>query len=158
MKVLRNNYNNYCNTKPLQKYPQVMICEHCESELEFDKSDIRIGGYGWALVDCPLCGYSNLYNNEDEHLVLTVDNIKFPVHFYNFSSEKSAKDVDDERIEEWIHKGIKYFRENKDRFVWFSASGNTHVSIYRMYEDENYTVIVAKNYYESEIPFEEEDY
>lgn len=61
-------------------------------------------------------------------------------------------------INKWIQQGIEFLRENKDEYYYFTGSGNTLVHIYRFDGDEEYYVVVSKDYESSEVKFEEEDY
>ena len=69
MKVLKNNYFD----KELQKgfnqtepYPRKLICEHCGSELEYEKYDLRIGALGAVYLDCPCCSRDNLIDSHED--------------------------------------------------------------------------------------------
>ena len=158
MKVLKNNYNQYAE-ETNNDYPRKFVCENCESELEYDKSDISIGMYGGAFVDCPLCGYKNYLDDGENDVDLTVDNIEFPVHFAHVSAETGAVDCcNNERIKNYIRKAIDYFRTNKNEYHWFTCTGNLYISVTRHEGDEDYWVVVSNNYYDTYIPFENEDY
>ena len=67
-------------------------------------------------------------------------------------------EISDEEINKWIQQGIEYFRENKDEYYYFTGSGNALVHIYRFDGDEEYYVVVSKDYESSDVEFEEEDY
>lgn len=162
MKVLVNKYKKNENVKAKNIYPKKIVCDCCESELEYEESDIYIGSFGCTYIDCPLCGSDIiLYDEEDKELILTKDNVEFPTHFWHTSTETGAKDCcNNEEVRACINRGINYFRENKneDEYHWFAEYGNLHVEIYRLTGDENYEVMVTNNYYETSIPFEAEDY
>lgn len=155
MKVLKDNYNVANN----MSYPRVTICEKCNSELEYEESDLRIGWLGAVYLDCPLCGCDNMLDEHEGCITLTVDNLEFPTHFHHTCVENGAVDcLNNKEIKECIHKAIKYFREYKDEFVWYIGYGNLLVAVYRYDGDESYKVVVTNNYYETDIPFEEVDY
>ena len=159
MKVLANNYNSKKDEK-IDFYPKKLICEECGSELEYEKSDIRIGYLGSAYIDCPLCGNDNML--EDNGITLTSENIEFPEHFYHVSKESGAVDVcNTEEIREYIKKAIRFFRMNKEEYSYSVKVGNLYIKVSR-YDDDGvngvYDVVVSNNYYETEIPFSEDDY
>lgn len=157
MKVLVNKCNK-AHTKETVKLTKKLICEYCGSELEYEESDVRIGAFGCACIDCPCCGKDNMLYEEDG-ITLTKDNIEFPAHFYHTSKETGAVDCcNNEEVKNDIHRAIDYFRKNKDEYHWFTACGNLYVNVCRYEDDESYEVMVTNNYYETSIPFEREDY
>ena len=158
MKILIDNYNGIDYTTK-EFYPKKLVCENCNSELEYDKSDLRIGVYGCAFLDCPLCTYSNEIDGDGEELVLNKDNVEFPTHFWHTSTETGAVDVcTNENIKKYIKKAIDYFRNNKDCTNWNTSHRNLLIQVNRYEGDEMYEVIVTNNYYDLNIPFERIDY
>lgn len=156
MKVLKDNYKT---VSCIEETNNKIECEHCTSELEFDNSDIEIGVYGCAFVECPLCRYKNYLDDGENDLELTMHNVEFPVHFYHTCKENGAvNNLDNKQIKECINKAIEYFRNNKDENYWFTAFGNMHIHVSRWEGDESYDVVVTGDYYHTLIPFEEEDY
>lgn len=163
MKILVNNYkkeqkpNNVVQAKP---YPRNITCEHCGSALEYDKSDLRIGVYGCAYLDCPCCGKDNMIEDDEMCITLTKDNIEFPVHFHNISMETGAVDCcNNEHIKEYIQKAIEYFRNNKDEYDWGGwMSGNLYLHVHRWSGDGIYEINISNNFYNGEISFESVDY
>lgn len=154
MKVLVNNYNNY---KKDEKPYRTLICDGCGSKIEYDEGDVEIGEYGFAFVRCPLCKERNF--NEERSIALNMNNIKFPTHFHHSSASNGAVDLcNEEHIKAEIRRVIDSLRKNKDVFSMCTSCGNLYVSITKLDEDEVYEVIVAPNYYITEISFEEEDY
>ena len=162
MKVLVDNYkkNKYMEVKAnVNPYPRKALCECCGSELEYEESDVKIGAFGCAYVVCPLCDSNSFVYDSEKEVTLTKDNVKFPTHFWHTCKENGAVDVcNNEEIKKRIRNGIEFFRKNKEEYHWFTASGNLHVEVYRLDGDESYEVLVTNNYYETSIPFEEEDY
>ena len=161
MKVLKNNYNEAktIGTPIVEPYPRTVICDECESELEYDKSDIHMGYCGCYHITCPLCGYEIMLYDNEENIKLTVDNIEFPTHFYHTSVENGAIDCfNDKEIKADIKKAIKHFRENKDEFCYETGTGNLTMHIYKYDGDNEYHIVVAGDYYSAEIPFESIDY
>lgn len=162
MKVLKDNYTNsnineiIKNTKP---YPRELICEYCGSSLEYEATDLRVGFLGCAYLDCPLCGRENMIEDNENTITLTKDNVKFPAHFWHASTETGAVDCcNNKEVKEAIHRAIDYFRKNKNEYNWYTCYGNLYVNVNRYDGDESYEVTVSNDYYETSIPFEEEDY
>lgn len=162
MKVLKDNYTKSNinetieNTKP---YLRKIICEHCRSELEYEKSDLRIGFLGCAYLDCPLCNRENMIEDNENSITLSKDNVEFPTHFWHSSKNTGAVDCcNDEEVKNAINRAIDYFRKNKNEYNWYTCYGNLYVSVTRYDGDESYEVAVSNDYYETSIPFEREDY
>lgn len=162
MKVLKDNYTKSNIDETIENknpYPRKIICEECGSELEYEESDLRVGFLGCAFLDCPLCGYNNMIEDNEKTITLTRDNVEFPVHFHHTSKETGAVDCcNNEEVKKCIHKAINYFRNNKDEYSWFTCYGDLYICVYRYDGDEDYWVVVSNNYYETHIPFEDEDY
>lgn len=163
MKVLKDNYNEIATiaTNTTNKpYPRELVCENCGSSLEYDEPDLRMGVYGCMHIDCPLCGYGNMIDDNENNTTLTVDNIEFPTHFYHVSKETGAVDIcNNECVKEYLHKAIDYFRANKEAYDWGSwITANLYIHVHRYSDDEEYDVIVSNNFYNIHIPFEPEDY
>lgn len=160
MRVLKDNSNNNYvkRVKSESTYPKKMLCENCSSELEYDESDMRIGALGCVFVDCPCCGRET-FIDEEEGVSLTKDNVEFPTHFFHISKETGAVDCcNSEEVKKEIRRGIDFLRNNRDEFGWHTQFGNLYVCVNRFEGDEVYNVIVSNNYYETDIPFESEDY
>lgn len=161
MKIIKDNSKNDISIENIniEPYPRKLTCEECGSELEYDKSDLRMGEYGCMFVDCPICGRDNMLPDNENNITLTVDNIEFPVHFHHVSVETGAEDVCNiKEIRYRLRAAIRYFRENKDETDWYTWSGNLFVFVHRWAGDENYEVVVSKDFYNMEIDFEDEDY
>ncbi len=162
MKVLKNNYKNVGieeDIEGIEPYPRKHICEECRSELEYEESDLRMGALGCMYLDCPCCGYGNMLEGNENTITLTVDNVEFPTHFFHTSKENGAVDVcNNDKIRERIRSAIKYFRKNKDKFVYQTESGNLFLVVFRYEGDEDYEVILTDNFYSTYIDFEDEDY
>jgi hypothetical protein len=97
--------------------------------------------------------------DELDGITLTVDNIDFPIHFLRVNkNERSVRETDTEEIVKDIRRGIEYFREHKEEYSWYTSYGDTFLILFRYDGDEEYYVVVAKDYYETFIPFEKIDY
>lgn len=160
MKVLKDNYSEYEHNDAIDnKYPKKLVCEDCDSELEYDEHDIYNGEYGCAFVHCPLCGCENYLNDEEHDINLNMKNVEFPTHYAHISKETGAVDCcNNETIKEYIREAVNYFRKNKDEDSWYCFTGNLAVVVFKYEGDANYWVIVSDNYYDTYISFESEDY
>lgn len=162
MKVLKNNYqqaNVESKAQRIEPYPRKTTCNECGSELEYDKSDCKIGVLGGVVVNCPCCGHDTMIDGHEDELTLTMNNIEFPVHFFHISKENGAVNVcNNDEIRKRIRSAIEYFRKNKDEFVYQTQSGNLFLIVFRYDGDEDYAVTLTDNYYSTYIPFESEDY
>lgn len=162
MKVLKNNFNkiNAIETKLAELYPRKFTCEMCNSELQYDKEDLRMGVYGYMHIECPLCGYDNMLDEHEDNIVLTRDTIEFPTHFHHVSKETGAKDVcNNEEVKKYLRQAIEYFRQNKDEYSWGGwITGNLYIHVHRYSGDEDYDVIISNDFYNTLIPFEPQDY
>lgn len=150
MRVIKNNMN-----KPMKESYKI-TCENCESELEITEDDIESYGFlGISYVTCPICGKSTATDIEELDKKITLDNMVFPDNFYSFGN---GVPLSPEDINRYIKNGVKYFRENPSSFAYITGSGDTFVAVCNYSGDEQYTVVVAKGYYEGEIPYDSEDY
>ena len=117
----------------------------------FDKTEIKFGVFGSAYNPCPVCsGKAYVEDPENDRrysLDLTIENIKFPDHFYHSTD---GVDISDEEITKWVKMCLESCEKDKDEFTYaFYEGGNTTVFV-RKKEDE-YTINVCKNDYESYI-------
>ena len=162
MKILKDNTPQKAKHEEIKRiapYPRKLICEECRSELEYEKSDLRIGALGCCYVDCPCCGNDNMLEEHEDEIVLTKDNILFPTHFFHTSAETGAIDsCNEEEVKKCIQHAIDFFRKNKEEFMWRTQYGNLYISVSKYDGDEDYYVVVTNNYYSTYIPFEAEDY
>ena len=157
MKILKDNYSTKEEIE-VKKYPRIITCEHCYSELEYDDTDMHEGALGLMYIDCPLCNGETMIEDEDG-VVLTKSNVEFPTHFYHTSVETGAVDcLKNGEIKEYINKGIDFFRANKEEFCWWTATGNLTLFVVKMDGEEEYWVFATGDYYETHIPFQSEDY
>lgn len=121
-------------------------CYECDAELEFSLEDTYIGALGARYVKCPICGYE-IMTEECDGIELNSSNIEFPTHFF----EPNGVDIPNNEIENWVRKCLKIAEESDKPYGYFvqTGSGNTRV-ILMAYEDE-YRIIVAKDYYETSV-------
>lgn len=159
IKVLKDNSNKVeVQEENTTLYPIKINCSQCASELEITEEDTHIGWLGARCITCPCCGEESIVE-EIDGITLTKDNIEFPKHFMRTNKEmRRVKEIEPPAIEKEIKEGIDYFRENKDEWVWFTTYGDLFIVIFRNSEDEDYYITVTKDFYETYIPFEREDY
>lgn len=156
MKIIKNN----CTKEVVKDVPKTLRvnCDDCDSELEITAEDTHIGWLGAAYVTCPCCGEETMVE-EIEGIDLTKDNIEFPIHFHRSHKDlKGVKEASSDEIVKDIKKAIEHFRENKDEWNWYISYGDLFLSVYRYPGDEDYYVMVARDFYETYIPFEPQDY
>lgn len=158
MKVIKNNLEPNAEVKS-RPYPREHVCEKCQSELEYDESDVYVGQMGYAYIKCPICGEENLLEDNEYAIKLSSENIEFPKHFHHTSKNTGAIDISSIAIQKWIQEGINDFRRRpKEKYDYSCQCGDTFLHIYRDNYDEEYDIVVSKDYYQTTIPFEEEDY
>lgn len=160
MKILKDNYNNRTEKMFKNSDPKLLKihCDQCGSELEITKDDTHIGWLGALFVTCPCCGEESMVD-ELEGITLTVNNLEFPVHFNRINKDmRQVVENNPEEVVKEIKRAIAYFRKHKDEYYWFTSHGDLFVVVFRYEGDEEYSVMVTKDFYETEIPFQLEDY
>lgn len=142
MKIIKRNNKEWKTTTD---------CEWCGSVLEVTKEDLNPGAGGVPYVICPICGNKVPIYDDEIFKTVTKDNIVFPDDFYDFTN---GKDIEPDGIQRWIEEAVDYFRDNPEGFGYETGTGNTHVAVFNYPDDREYHVIVAKGYYDVEIPYE----
>lgn len=160
IKVLKNNSINREKIKKenIPMFSLKFSCPECDSELEITEKDTHIGWLGAKYITCPCCGEESMVDELDG-ITLTKDNLEFPVHFNRTAKGlRHVVEVNSNEIVDGIKKAITYFRENKDEFCWYTSYGDLFLIVFRYSGDEEYFVMVTKDFYETYIPFESVDY
>lgn len=159
IKVIQNNFNqSELNKKEGMPLTVHTFCDYCDSELEVSKEDTHIGWLGAAYVTCPCCKRETMVDELDG-ITLTKANVEFPVHFRRTNKDMDGViEIDKYKITEDVRKGLDYLKNNKDDPYWFTCRGDSFVKVFRNEEDDEYVVFVAKDFYLTEIEFQEEDY
>lgn len=161
MKIIKHNSDNKSSTI---SFPIKVTCEHCGSIIELEsEDDFHEGYHGMMFFKCPCCCKESYIDYPDIDKKVTIDNLNFPDNFWHFdSTDGETVHVQDEDVAEYIKNGILKLREHRfdDDYgdMFYTGSGDTLVYIKRYPGDEEYMVCVAQNYYQTEIPFELEDY
>lgn len=97
--------------------------------------------------------------DELDGITLTKDNLEFPIHFIRtVKGLRDVVEVSSDKIIEGIKRAITYFRIHKDEACWYTSYGDLFLSVFRYPGDEEYFIMVTKDFYETYIPFENEDY
>ena len=159
IKVLKDNSKNIeVKEENIKTFPLKIKCSECDSELEITEKDTHIGWLGAKYITCPCCREESMVD-ELEGITLTKDNLEFPVHFNRTAKGlRNVVDVDSDEIIKEIKNAITYFRENKDEFYWYTRYGDLFLIVFRYSGDEEYFIMATKDFYETHIPFEKEDY
>ena len=158
MKILKDNSKNNVVKKEILPKTITTFCDNCYSELEITEEDTYVGWLGARFITCPCCGEESMVDELDG-ITLTMDNLEFPVHFNKTTRKlRHVVEVHSDEIINEIKRAITYFRENKDEWNWCTSYGDLFLSVYRHPDDEDYFVLVTKDFYETYIPFEREDY
>ena len=158
MKILKDNSKKYSKENITQSHLIKIVCDRCESELEITKEDTHIGWLGAPFVTCPCCG-EEVMVDELDGVILTVDNLQFPVQFNRINKDvRRVLEVSSEEIISEVKRGVTYLREHKDKDYWYMSYGDLFVIVFRYEGDEEYSIMVTKDFYETDIPFEEDDY
>ena len=119
-------------------------CEECRAELEFAFDDTYEGALGARYLKCPVCN-KEIIVYEIEGTNLSSNNIQFPKHFF----EPGGVNISDDEIQKLVRKCLKTAEESDKPYGYFvnTGTGNTRV-ILMAYEDE-YEIIVTKDYYQT---------
>ena len=135
-------------------------CFNCGSEFRYDYGDTYEGAYGARYVQCPCCG-SEAICDEIPMQNLTAVTAKFPLHYsHTFSGGKGCVHVDDERIQKYVKEAIESMRNARDPDdnIRMTTTGDAAIIVSKLDGDEEYSVFVSHDFYETFIPFEYEDY
>ena len=158
IKIIKNNYKIQSNEEPIKNNKIRIHCSECDSELEITEEDTHIGWMGARFINCPCCGEEAMVDELDG-ITLTKDNLEFPVHFNRTAKGlRHVVEVNSDKIIKGIQKGITYFRRHKDEYYWYTSHGDLFLIVFRYSGDEEYFVMITKDFYETYIPFEREDY
>lgn len=152
--------NNYKQNEKANKEETIIFCEYCDSELAITKDDIHIGWLGAAHVTCPCCGEETMVEEYGfEGIKLTKDNIEFPKHFLRTNKNlRNVIEIYPEKIKKFIQDGIDFLRKNKDKETYYIHTGDMYLFIDKNPDDEEFNILVTKDFYRTDIPFEAEDY
>lgn len=127
-----------------EKNNKEVRCAKCGSLICYTEDDTYFSedktGTTGICIDCPKC------NN-----VILTKPVKpglYPESFFDFSG---GMDIDNSTIQQWIDNCVNTIKNSNNNIDYtYTGSGNTLVMAYRT-DDNVITVIVTKNYKETEI-------
>lgn len=153
MEIIVNNYSKEKSNNSIK-----FICKNCSSELLINEDDLITHSNGVNSIICPCCRKMSQVFKE-ELFPITTENISYPKHFsvVNKDINKHIKDVSDKEINDEIKIGIDYLKQNKDRSFYFLSYGDTFLLIINCKEDDEYMIIVTKNFSEAFVSSLEEN-
>ena len=166
MRVIKNNVGKENNSIPVEPpdFPREETCEYCDSVIELEKKDTYIGEYGYVRWKCPCCGRNNSIDDLGGE-ELTPSHFHYPQHFTKIDDEynKIVYRQTDEEIENHIKDLIKYIRNDRDKGfkdddIRYAGTSDTLILVDRYSGDDEYYVVVAKDYQETFLKFEDKDY
>jgi superfamily II helicase len=158
MKILENNYDKntkkYIDTEVAVK----VVCNFCTSKLEVTIDDTHIGWLGDRHIKCPCCG-EEVCVEEFKGVHIGIDNLEFPRHFLRTKvGLRRVKEVFSDEIVKYIKDTIESFRLHKNDYIRSISVGDMYLIVRRNCEEEEYNVMVTKDFYETDIPFDWLDY
>lgn len=139
MRIIENNFK-YKQETPTEEY----ICEECNSVFEYEDEDICVDDDNIEFVKCPCCGHKCI-----TYTPPTIETIKFPKNFYQFGICERAINISDSEITNDIRECIKWLEKYPEEPFRYIGKGNIFLCVFN-HEDEYY-IMVAKNYFETSI-------
>lgn len=153
MKIITNNYKKDNMTNAILNEDAVhrVTCEECNSIFEVNNSELKIGHLGLKYCKCPCCG-EEIYEEDFGEIKLTADSVKFPQHYFYFGN---GKDFTNEEIDKEVRRMIKSFNPyDDDDFYRHYSTGNLLITVTKCTEENEYHIVVCKNYYDSYVPID----
>ena len=137
-----------------EKNTNRVVCHTCASTLLYNREDRRIGPYGHYYITCPVC-HSKIPVDCGRH-----ERIIFPDTFRKFEKTGIEPEGKDEKIQKYINRLIKEYKEYKYKEkdfggYMFYAIGNILVVLFE--EEDDIVIHVAEDYYEDFIEKERID-
>lgn len=123
------------------------LCEECRAELEYAFDDTHEGAFGLRYLTCPACGKEIV--TELDETKLTSDNIEFPKHFMAMGD--GANNIEDEEIQKWVRQMLKFAEETDEPYGYFFITGTGNSKVILMAYEDEYDIVVAKDYYETSV-------
>ena len=117
-------------------------CNSCGASLECTHEDTHIGAFGCNYITCPVCQNEIWVEDDETENKLTLDNLKFPQHFYD---DSNAAHIDDIEVEKMIKDSVRYLIKHPDKDDYSIESGDRGVMVTR--DDDYYNISVYKPLY-----------
>lgn len=138
MRVIKSN-----NIEP--EYPKRHICDKCGAELEYDKEDVCIGGWGYEYVTCPVCG------NEIMVGECRVQPPTWKATFHHTNVKTGAVDIEDVKIKEYVNRAVKTLCSEKWKPGEFYITKTGNLLILGTKWKDGVQIYVTKDYWEDSI-------
>lgn len=137
-----------------EKNTNRVFCYECGSTLLYNREDRKIGTYGSYYITCPVC-LNDVPVDYERH-----EKIIFPDTFRKFEKTGIEPENKDERIQEYINRLIKEYKEYKNKEedfggYMFYETGDILVVLFE--EEDDIVIHVAEDYYEDFIEKERID-
>lgn len=124
--------------------PKRCVCENCESELEYEPRDVRVGWMGVEYVTCPECGVNTAVSEERKAKPT------WPLTFHHTCKENGAIDLAEETVQDMVDKVVKALKESDDDYTYAMRSQGT-VAVFGCKYEDCIEVYVTKDYWEDVI-------
>lgn len=121
-------------------------CNECAAELEFSLEDTHIGALGARYIKCPICG-EEIITEKCDGIELDSSNIEFPKHFI----EPGGIDTPDSEIENLVRECLKVAEKSDEPYGYFVSTGYGDTMVILMAYEDEYEIIVTKDYYETSV-------
>jgi len=146
-----------------QLFPMRISCEHCDSELEIEQEDLSYDfsfrkyedDIEYPYITCPVCNQKQRIKCDEIQFKTTYDNLEYPNHF---RSSVNGINIEDDEIVRYIRRGIDHLHRYPENCFYYIESGNTFICIFNNINENNYYVIVCKNFDYGWISYTSEDY
>ena len=135
MKVIKKN------EVETSEYPKRIVCEHCGTELEYDKDDEFVGLWGMKCITCPEC-------NED---CFVSDHRVEPPNWkatFDHTNSDSAVAIDDEEIQEMVDKCYERLMSPEWEVGEFYITMMGDTLVFGVTFEDDVNVYVTRDYWE----------
>ena len=129
------------NSRKKDKIATVYVCSKCGAEAEVDTEEI--------VESCPWCGSRNgAFAPKITNKLLSAGEA-FPEKYFRFGVSEESVKLSDEEVRNMIDETVqKYLRSNCG--YCYSGTGDTFIAVFQsdVNNINDYSVVVAKDYYE----------
>ena len=141
MKIIKDN----CFKESEKMIEFECTCPHCKSILMVNENDIKYDIEGEKYVICPCC--NDTITNEYFKRTVTLDNVSYPFDFYKVGDNDDTVHLTNENINKYIQGCIELLKKYPDEPYRYVGTGDSLIIVFN--HDEEYNIIVAKNYEET---------